>query len=43
MPAGEKLQNELQTKADILTGKQPPAFTPESSLLSPAEMSAKCR
>jgi len=26
-----------------LTGKQPPAFTPESSLLSPAEMSAKCR
>ena len=32
-----------KTKADILTGKQPPAFTPESSLLRPAEMSAKCR
>jgi len=32
-----------KTKADILTGKQPPAFTPESSLLRPAEMSAECR
>jgi hypothetical protein len=32
-----------KTKADILTGKQPPTFTPESSLLRPAEMSVKCR